>query len=68
LRHLGSYLYNGIAALPEETKQAVFCMACDLVDANQVEMPRGMNLQLRELERAFLRRDYNGWKLASTLL
>ncbi len=68
LRHLGSYLYNGIAALPEETKQAVFCLACGLIEENRVEMPNGMNLQLRELEKAFLRRDYRGWMLAASLL
>lgn len=68
LRHLGSYLYNAIAHLPEEVKLAAFCLACNLAEENRVEMPKGMNLQLRELEKAFLHRNYNGWKQASTLL
>lgn len=68
LRHLGSYLYNAVSMLDEETKKAVFVMAANMSMKFKPEEKYSLNYKLSELEKCFLKKDYFLWEKISTML
>ena len=66
LRHLTSYFYPKVAALPEDVIKALFILACDLYQQygsmnERLQLP-GYLKKAREI---LIERDFAGWKLIS---
>lgn len=65
LNHLGGYLYKAISDLSEDIQSAVFVLGRQLVLENKPDGPYALNFSLREIEKAYLKNDYEKWKLVS---
>lgn len=68
LRHLGRYLYRAVEYLPNETLEAVFILSRSLLEKYKPKEKYHLNYQLRELEKAFNKSDFELWKLVSASL
>lgn len=68
LRHLGSYLYNAVSVLDEQTQKEIFAMACNLTEQFKPDENYSLNYKLSELEKCFDKKDYYIWRIISTML
>ena len=68
IRHLGSYLYNTVSVLDEETQKAVFALACNLVKLCKPSEKYSLNYKLSQLEKCFLKKKYGLWEKIAIIL
>lgn len=66
LKHVSSFYYNDIKLLDNNLVEALFILAKELVDEYKPEYKIRLPYALRQVEKAFEKKDISLWKLSST--